>query len=631
MTQLPAPKRIVGLLLLLVVAGICALYMPAVLGNSYAWDDWELFINSPYLRDPALIIEGLVKPIIPGTTYFRPLPLATFALEFYVGGVNPIVSHAINLLFHLANTILVGLIFMRLSQLPDERKKTYLALIAMTLYGVHPALIEAVAWAAGRFDLMVTFFYLLCLWVYLSFDGAKRILLIMPLYFCACFSKEMAVTLPAVLLLIEGIRGLQQKNISEVKGYLERSGVLASIVSLGLVGLFYIGVKSFFFPQLAHVDSDVANSFGSGSAGGAAHIAFIGHTLLFYARMVLWPFSNLSPHHPFSIKDMTSLDVGIGIFAVVLLLASAIYLIKKRNSFGVFLLIGVVCLLPVSNIIPLTIGGNIGHERFLVLPMAFFSMAAVSIPLNKAMLSPSMQKIALPSILIFASLWVVIAGMNVRLTAPLWRNDLTLWKWAYDTNPNFYVANIGYAGAAVRYQQFELADKILQHAKKVDRKGMENDLPAAILEARVLGKNNQYSQAIQVLEGAMDEFSGQYKRKYPNAKEGAGSILPAQLKSVYYTALTEAYVAIKDFEKARVNGELATFYGPVYSLAWFYKALASYGVGNWSEGQAEYAKAHRYMVEVGVESLDTVRKNFIGRLCGQSAPPADLCLHFARE
>lgn len=116
----------------------------------------------------------------------------------------------------------------------------------MTLYGVHPALIEAVAWAAGRFDLMVTFFYLLCLWVYLSFDGAKRILLIMPLYFCACFSKEMAVTLPAVLLLIEGIRGLQQKNISEVKGYLERSGVLASIVSLGLVGLFYIGVKSFF-------------------------------------------------------------------------------------------------------------------------------------------------------------------------------------------------------------------------------------------------------------------------------------------------------------------------------------------------------------------------------------------------
>ncbi|HEX7912417.1 MAG TPA: hypothetical protein VF534_30605 [Paraburkholderia sp.] len=631
MTQSPASKKNVGLLLLLLGAVICALYMPAVLGNSYAWDDWELFINSPYLRDPTLIAEGLVKPIIPGTTYFRPLPLATFALEFYTGGVNPIVSHAINLIFHLSNTALVGLIFMRLSQLSDERKKTYLALIAMTLYGVHPTLVEAVAWAAGRFDLMVTFFYLSCLWVHLRFNGVKRILFMMPLYFCACFSKEMAVTLPVVIFFIEGFRSLQFTSSSKAREYLVDSRVLESVVCLGLVGLLYLGVKSFFFAQLTHVDSDVASSFGSGGAGGAAHTAFVGHTLLFYARMVLWPFSDLSPHHPFSIKDLTNLDVAAGILVVALVFAGAIYLIVKRSSFGLFLVIGVICLLPVSNIIPLTIGGNIGHERFLVLPMAFFCMAAVSVSLSKVKLSAHMKKVAFPSILVLASLWIVIAAMNVRLTAPLWRNDLTLWKWAYEVNPNFYVANIGYAGAAVRYQQFELAGQILEHAKKVDRKGMDNDLPAAILEARVLGKNERYPQAIQVLEDAMETLAGQYRRKYPNAKEGVGAILPAQLKSVYYTALTEAYVAVKDFEKARINGELATFYGPAYSLAWFYKALASYGAGNWPEGQVEYAKAHRYMIEIGVESLDTVRKNFLGRLCGKNSSPVDVCSQFAAE
>jgi hypothetical protein len=628
MTQLPASKRVIVFLLLLLMAGICALYTPAVLGNSYAWDDWELFINSPFLRDPALIAEGLVKPIIPGTTYFRPLPLATFALEFYIGGVNPVVSHAINLILHLANTALVGLVFMRLSELPDERKNIYLALIAMTLYGVHPALVEAVAWAAGRFDLMVTFFYLLCLWVYLSFSGAKRIFFMIPLYLGACFSKEMAVTLPAVLLFIEGFRSLQPANSKKIKEHLKNSGVLGSVACLGLVGLFYIGVKSFFFAQLAHVDSDVASSLG---AGGAIHTAFVGHTFLFYARMALWPFSDLSPHHPFSIKDLTDLSVIVGISVVAAVFAGAGYLIIKRVYFGLFLLVGVICLLPVSNIIPLTIGGNIGHERFLVLPMAFFCMAAVSVSLSKVKLSMHMKKIAFPSILALTSLWIVVAVMNVHLTAPLWRNDLTLWKWAYEANPSFYVANIGYAGAAVRYQQFELAGQILEHAKKVDRKGMDNDLPAAILEARVLGKNGRYPQAIQVLESAMEVLANQYKRKYPNSKEGVGVMLPAQLKSVYYTALTEAYVAVKDFEKAKINGELATFYGPAYPLAWFYKALASYGAGNWSEGQIEYAKAHRYMVDVGVESLDTVRKNFIGGLCSKSPEPADMCLQFAAE
>ena len=45
----------------------------------YVWDDNSLFLNTPDLRSPGLIWHALWQPILPGTTYMRPLVLASFA------------------------------------------------------------------------------------------------------------------------------------------------------------------------------------------------------------------------------------------------------------------------------------------------------------------------------------------------------------------------------------------------------------------------------------------------------------------------------------------------------------------------------------------------------------------------
>lgn len=616
-----------GPLMVLTMVVLCLIYGPSVLNNDYAWDDWELFINSPYLRDPSLIFEGLVKPIIPGTTYFRPLPLATFAMEFATGTVNPVLSHAVNLLIHVLNTILVGYVFSKIFSPQGGKFDSYRPILAAAIYAFHPALVEPVAWAAGRFDLLVTLFYLTAIAAYLKFTGATRYFLLFTIYLAACFSKEMAVTLPVSLLIIEFHRtsaaGSARSQIVQIA-----RNTIASLVVLGVAGIIYVSAKFYFMGKIAHVDTSVLGEFRNGSLD---HLGFVGQTLIFYVKMMVWPFANISPHHPFSVKQMTAAQLTGGILFMCTFLSGLAYGVMKRKMSAVFFAIAVVCLAPVLNIIPLTIGGNIGHERFLTLPLAFFSMAVAAIPLQKIAGLMGAARIVAPVSLGIAAIWLALAVLNVKITAPLWQNDFVLWRWAFEKNPQFYVANIGYAGAAVRYQEFDLASKILEHAKGVPFRGEENILPAAILEARLLGREEKFLQAASVLEDARKSVMEEYRKREKSDKTGRQLSIGPRLDSVYYTALTEAYVGASEFGKAKINGELATSYGPKYSLAWLQLSLASYGIGDWDAGEREYALAKELIVDTGVSQIAEIRDKFLLELCSKRTALSNVCIQFDKK
>jgi tetratricopeptide (TPR) repeat protein len=610
-----------------IIAVLFFIYGPSVLKNDYAWDDWELFINSPYLRDPSLILQGLVKPILPGTTYFRPLPLATFAIEFSGGSVNPVLSHAINLLIHLVNTFLVGYVFASMFSEQGGKFDSYRPTLAAAIYAVHPALVESVAWAAGRFDLLVTLFYLAAIAIYLRCGGFLRGLLLFAVYLMACFSKEMAVTLPVGLLLIEYYRNAASKSgRPQVAAIAKKAG--PSIAVLSTAGLIYVFAKFYFMGKLTHVDAGVLSEFKNGSLD---HLGFVGQTLIFYVKTMAWPFANLSPHHPFAVGKITLAQIGGGIFFVCAIVGGLGYGVLKRNASATFFSLSILCLLPVLNIIPLTIGGNIGHERFLTMPLTFFAMAVAALPLKKIAVSINAEKMMAPIACGILGIWLALAALNVKITAPLWQNDFTLWKWAFEKNPQFYVANIGYAGAAVRYQEFDLAAKILNHAKSVALRGDENILPAAIMEARLLGREGKFLQAVSALENARETVASQYRKSGKLDKTGAQLSVGPRLNSIYYTALTEAYVGAGDFEKARINGELATSYGPKYSLAWLQLSLASYGLDDWAMGEKEFSTAKAFIVDTGVDQINEIRHSFLLKFCSNQTAASNVCVQFAQK
>ena len=133
-------------------------------------------------------------------------------------GLNAGGHHLVNVLFHIANTLLL-FAFLR-SATGFEWRSAFVA----ALFAWHPLHVESVAWIAERKDVLSTFFWLLTIIAYAQEQGARskeqnsvsRNPCSLPhspcskfyfaaLVFCALalLSKPMAVTLPFTLLLVD--------------------------------------------------------------------------------------------------------------------------------------------------------------------------------------------------------------------------------------------------------------------------------------------------------------------------------------------------------------------------------------------------------------------------------------------
>ena len=108
--------------------------------------------------------------------------------------------HLTNLLLHLANTLLVYWLLLRLTRLGGW------AVLIAALFAVHPLHVESVAWITERKDVLSTFFGLLALLAYLRFQekpGWVRYLVCTLALALSLMAKPMLVTLPAIMLLLD--------------------------------------------------------------------------------------------------------------------------------------------------------------------------------------------------------------------------------------------------------------------------------------------------------------------------------------------------------------------------------------------------------------------------------------------
>ncbi len=115
-------------------------------------------------------------------------------------GLSPKGHHLTSLLFHVANTLLLLLILVRMTG------SLWQSSFVAALFALHPLHVESVAWVAERKDVLSTFFMMLTLWVYTIYvkkGGIKRYLLVVLFFILGLMSKPMLVTLPFILLLLD--------------------------------------------------------------------------------------------------------------------------------------------------------------------------------------------------------------------------------------------------------------------------------------------------------------------------------------------------------------------------------------------------------------------------------------------
>jgi len=201
----------------LVVAAVTFLAFVPVFQNDFVdWDDVDNLTGNPFFRGlgwPQL--RWMWTTTLMG--HYIPLTWMTFGLDYLVWGLNPLGYHLTSLLLHVANACLVYFIVARLLALgaPGDAREDSLgvrlgAVFAALLFGVHPLRVESVAWATERRDVLCAFFFLVSILAYLrhaSGDDPARhrgwYWTSLGFFGAAALSKSMAVTLPAILIVLD--------------------------------------------------------------------------------------------------------------------------------------------------------------------------------------------------------------------------------------------------------------------------------------------------------------------------------------------------------------------------------------------------------------------------------------------
>lgn len=199
-SQSEKPKNSFNPVLIGIMLLTAFLYSNGLHNDILNFDDSEYFSMYPEVVNLSWLS---VKKIFSSyyLIMYQPLPVLSFALNYYFTGLDTFPLHIVNLCFHIAN---IGLVYRFINQLSA---KTTIATIVAALFAIHPMSVEAITWISARSSSMYTFFYLLALISYIRYHKSnyalKHILFTALFFLLSLFTKAQAVTLPVLLFAID--------------------------------------------------------------------------------------------------------------------------------------------------------------------------------------------------------------------------------------------------------------------------------------------------------------------------------------------------------------------------------------------------------------------------------------------
>lgn len=193
-------------------------------------DDPEYILSNPQIRD-GLTLPAVKWALTTGYTgNWHPLTWLSFLLDVQIYGFSPGGMHLTNLVLHTANSLLLFLLFRRMTD------AFWRSAFVAAVFALHPLHVESVAWVTERKDVLSAFFGLLALLAYAVYVESEvqnpkfRVaglesevqgsrfpsppchrhlsssffyLLSLALFAFSLMAKAMLVTLPFLLLLLD--------------------------------------------------------------------------------------------------------------------------------------------------------------------------------------------------------------------------------------------------------------------------------------------------------------------------------------------------------------------------------------------------------------------------------------------
>lgn len=216
--------------LIFLVFVVTFLFFAPNLNDGFLSDDFDFLARMDFVHDLPSAWQQ-INPAYQG--FWRPVLNTSFLFNYLMFGEQSAWSyHLVNNLLHALITVLIFLIAEKIF------KNKSVAFLSAVFFAIYPMHHESVTWIAGRTDVLAAFFYSLALYLaikYFSDQNRKFLYGSYTVFIMAILTKEMSLTWPAVIFLID-VFWFGRKSFSH---YLKTYGPLILVVALYFVGRYF--------------------------------------------------------------------------------------------------------------------------------------------------------------------------------------------------------------------------------------------------------------------------------------------------------------------------------------------------------------------------------------------------------
>ena len=509
----------------------------------FIFDDYSCLVNNPVIKsfdcfpDTRKVFEYSIDRDLKNNLVLRPVAYFTFAANYALHGLDLFGYHLFNLLLHLGCGLLVYCFFVQLLATPviagentadsiaARDRSNYLPLFTALLFICHPLQTQAVTYIIQRFVPLTTFFFLAALVLYGLYRHATTTAVRVLTYFfsltavvCAMESKEIAFTLPAIIVLVEIMffRGGAVPRILALMPF---------ILTMAIIPAKLMTLSSTATAQNAEGVSRVISLINYGGLSPWDYLMTQFGVICTYLRLLVLPVGqNLDYDYPLQ-KSFLSLEVLLPLILLLSILATGFFLVKRSEenrlnkivAFGIFWFF--ITLSVESSIIPIE---DLIFEHRAYLPSIgfFISLLTGTAIIFKRCTGKLLSHSRIATLLLVS---VIVAFSTVAIARNMvWCDEVALWRDVVAKSPNKARVHIGLGLALL--QQSADTPAIIERKKGVvtTDEGADKNVQGAINEFReairlepkdslgyikladVLTRQGKYDEALRLLVTATE-------------------------------------------------------------------------------------------------------------------------------
>jgi len=403
-----------------------ALYLPTIRYGFTGWDDTAYVANNPHVTSAAEFSRIWTSS---DSDVYYPVTYSSYWLEYRLWGADPAGYHAINVLLHAVNAVLV--VFLLLALGTTLRS----AVLAAALFAVHPIQVMTVAWVAERKNLLALLFTLLTLLAWVRAEdgsGGRRLRLFAVFLFAAALlSKTAVLGLPLALLGYDTL--VRRRN--------PRASLAWVAPLLVASGLFAWVTVTFELPFVGRGDSVLVPGF-------LERLQIAGAAVWFYLGKLALPLG-LSPAYPRWPVGASNWIWWLPLLGAIAAVAAFGLVVPRLRSDRWRLIawlaaLAVVLVFPSLGIVAFAnLAVTFVSDHFVYMPSAAL-FGAVGVALDAGDREDTLGWRATRT----AAIAAAVACMGATLAyQPVFRDAESLWSRVLRIAPDSYAGNVGLAEA----------------------------------------------------------------------------------------------------------------------------------------------------------------------------------------